>query len=415
MLRVSGRMKPIYSKLAVRDRIKESQLGHQIQPSNSSIFEEDQQKVYNYQVPVEKVYVFDTNVLLNDPHAIFAYEHAEVVIPQTVLSELDKLKTGRTDREIRYRGREFSRILFELSEYGSLTEGIPLDNESIIRVVPFDPNSEMPPPLNGKNADDRILGCAWQIAKDEPESQVTLVTNDLNMLLKAQTLGINVKQHEYRSSGGRLRSFIGHLGRRRVGLLWLAVPIMLVGLFVVFWLFRIPSPIPTGETVPTLTDPLQTFSTQELALIKQLKSDPNNERGWMQLAKTQLDWANRYQEANRLSEARIKYQDAANSFRYVLNINPRNVKALNNLGTISFILGDTQQAISQYLQAINIDPDFADVRFNLAFVLWRHQDYKNALREFEAYLRIAPNGQQADEARQAVKQIRTYLKSRSAS
>ena len=85
---------------------------------------------------MEDIYIFDTNVLLNDPHAIFAYAKAEVVIPQTVLSELDKLKTGRIDREVRFRGREFSRILFELSEYGPLTEGIPLDNDAVVRVAP---------------------------------------------------------------------------------------------------------------------------------------------------------------------------------------------------------------------------------------------------------------------------------------
>lgn len=360
---------------------------------------------------VEVIYVFDTNVLLNDPHAIFAYDHAEVVIPQTVLSELDKLKIGRTDREVRFRGREFSRILFELSEYGRLTEGIPLDNGAVVRVAPFDPSQEMPQSLSSKSSDDRILGCAWQIKKQQPQSRVTLVTNDLNMLLKAQTLGVDVKQHEYRSSAGPLRSFLERLGRRRVTMLWLAIPVLLVGLFIALWLFRIPSPIPVGNSaLSPLTDPLQAFSAQELALTNQLKANPNDEQGWAQLAQLQQEWANSYQDANRSADAAIKYQDAVNSYRHVLTINPRNVSARNSLGIIYFIVGNSDQAITEYLQVINIDPNFGDAHYNLAVVLWRHQDLKNAQREFETYLKISPAGDHISQAQQAIKQIKASLK-----
>lgn len=39
-----------------------------------------------------KIYVLDTNVLLQDPYAIFSFEDNEVVIPAVVLEELDSKK-----------------------------------------------------------------------------------------------------------------------------------------------------------------------------------------------------------------------------------------------------------------------------------------------------------------------------------
>ena len=74
-----------------------------------------------------KTVVLDTNVLLADPRALFAYPGTEIVIPETVLSELDKLKTARIDPDLRFRGREVSRQIFELARDGSLTDGVDIE------------------------------------------------------------------------------------------------------------------------------------------------------------------------------------------------------------------------------------------------------------------------------------------------
>src|SRR5512139_2239332 len=102
-----------------------------------------------------KIYVLDTNVLLADPGVILSFPDAEVVIPETVLAELDKLKTSRVDPDLRFRGREVSRVLFDLSEQGSLTEGVPLPDGGTLRVATED--NGMPEGLSARNADDRIL------------------------------------------------------------------------------------------------------------------------------------------------------------------------------------------------------------------------------------------------------------------
>ena len=85
-----------------------------------------------------KTVVFDTNVLLADPGALLSFPDTNVVIPETVLGELDKLKTSRVDPDLRFRGREVSRVLFDLSEQGSLTEGVKLPDGGLLRVATDD-------------------------------------------------------------------------------------------------------------------------------------------------------------------------------------------------------------------------------------------------------------------------------------
>ena len=158
---------------------------------------------------MQKIIVLDTNVLLADPQALLSFPRAEVVIPETVLGELDKLKTARVDPDLRFRGREVSRLIFEFSEGGSLTEGVDLPEGGRLRVVPFDSDVKLPEGVSSRNADDRILAIAYQVAEHAgPDADVTLVTNDLNMLLKAQTLGIPVERHGLGEEGGWTRRYI---------------------------------------------------------------------------------------------------------------------------------------------------------------------------------------------------------------
>ena len=145
---------------------------------------------------MDTIVILDTNVLLADPNSVLSFPRADVVIPETVLSELDKLKTARVDPDLRFRGREVSRILFDLSEEGSLVDGVELPDGGSLRVAPFDSDHDVPEGVSPRNADDRILITANQVLKHaEPGTDVRLVTNDLNMLLKAQTLGIPVTRY----------------------------------------------------------------------------------------------------------------------------------------------------------------------------------------------------------------------------
>lgn len=70
--------------------------------------------------------MLDTNVLLHDPAALFCFEDNDVILPITLIEELDRFKknsdsTGRNARQV-------SRTLDALRQKGSLTDGIPLDH-----------------------------------------------------------------------------------------------------------------------------------------------------------------------------------------------------------------------------------------------------------------------------------------------
>ena len=122
---------------------------------------------------MQKIVVLDTNVLLADPQSLLSFPRAEVVIPETVLGELDKLKTARVDPDLRFRGREVSRLLFEFSEEGSLTEGVDLPEGGRLRVAPFDSSVSLPDGVGTRNADDRILATVYQVQEQAgPDAEV---------------------------------------------------------------------------------------------------------------------------------------------------------------------------------------------------------------------------------------------------
>src|SRR5512137_409857 len=177
-----------------------------------------------------KIYVLDTSVLLSFPGA-------EVIVPETVLAELDKLKTSRVDPDLRFRGREVSRVLFDLSEQGSLTEGVTLPDGGTLRVATEE--NGMPEGLSARNADDRILAVAYNTNKNAgPEDEVRRITNDLNMLLKAQTLGVPVARHgEGLEASFTRRYIVRPFQRYRVPLAILAVALAVFAAIVVLVLW----------------------------------------------------------------------------------------------------------------------------------------------------------------------------------
>ena len=74
---------------------------------------------------MEKIYVLDTNVLLSDPEAIFAFADRDVVIPMAVIEELDKKK--KEIGELGFHARKVFRILSEIRQQGSLWTGIKME------------------------------------------------------------------------------------------------------------------------------------------------------------------------------------------------------------------------------------------------------------------------------------------------
>jgi len=137
---------------------------------------------------VAKTYVLDTNVLLHNPQAIFAFEDNEVVIPFAVIEEIDNQK--RRQDEIGRNARMISRQLDELRTEGQLSRAIRLRGGGTLRIeMNHQESIDFPRGLDSQKCDNRILAVAHNIQQRNGGS-VILVTKDLNLRIKADVLGL---------------------------------------------------------------------------------------------------------------------------------------------------------------------------------------------------------------------------------
>ena len=136
-----------------------------------------------------KTFVIDTNVLLHNPLALYVFADNHVVIPMTVLEELDKFKTGHN--ELAQNSREVARSLDRLRLKGSLKEGVPTPQGGLVQVViEYDEVTGLLPQAN----DNRIIGCAHLLRRQG--KRVIFVSKDINARVKADALGIETEDFE---------------------------------------------------------------------------------------------------------------------------------------------------------------------------------------------------------------------------
>ncbi len=144
-----------------------------------------------------KTYVLDTNVLLYSAQSLEAFEDNRVVIPMAVIEELDKFK--RHQDELGRNARHVIRRLDELRRKGSLFNGVPLDNGNgkpagILQVIVG--SGEVVEGMDMNQPDNRILRVAWQLHQEHPDETVILISKDINLRIKADSLGIPVEDFE---------------------------------------------------------------------------------------------------------------------------------------------------------------------------------------------------------------------------
>ncbi len=141
-----------------------------------------------------KIFVLDTNVILHDYNSIYHFDEHNVVIPITLLEEVDRFKKG--NEIINYNAREFTRELDSLSHDKLLNEGAPLENGGFLIVL----TDVLRDPEFGKifwedNADHRILSLAFNLSKKYP-GRVVLVSKDINLRMKAKSVGVMAEDYE---------------------------------------------------------------------------------------------------------------------------------------------------------------------------------------------------------------------------
>jgi PhoH-like ATPase len=141
-----------------------------------------------------KNYILDTNVLLHDPGSLLAFKGNTVLIPIEVLEEIDRFKKEST--ELGQNARAVSRSLDALRTKGHLNKGVKLENGGSLRIIFHDKNGEAAHSLGDDSIDSRILGHALNIQKREPKTPAILVTKDINLRIKADSLGLAAEDYE---------------------------------------------------------------------------------------------------------------------------------------------------------------------------------------------------------------------------
>lgn len=138
-----------------------------------------------------KTFVLDTNVLIHDPKAMYSFGNNRVVIPMTVIEELDNFKHLNDERG--RSARMVSRKLDALRSKGALSTGIKLDNGGTL-VIELDHNVELPREFVTPKADHHILGIAIYLQKKG--ETVVFITKDINLRIKAEALGLDAQDYE---------------------------------------------------------------------------------------------------------------------------------------------------------------------------------------------------------------------------
>ena len=147
-----------------------------------------------------KLFVLDTNVLLHDSNSLFKFQEHDIFLPMMVLEELDHQKKGMS--EVARNARQVSRFLDGLVAFtGNIESGVALDslgNQEALGNLHFQTtllDSELPIRLPTGKADNVILGIVHALQERDSDREVVLVSKDINMRLKARTLGLPAEDY----------------------------------------------------------------------------------------------------------------------------------------------------------------------------------------------------------------------------
>jgi len=146
----------------------------------------------------KKIFVLDTNVPMHDPDCCSSFKEHDIDIPIHVLTELDNHKKGFD--VVNYNTREFTRFLDGLDDKHLFNGGVSLgEGLGKIRVIVdsvYDPKVASIFPE--KIMDHMIISCAYRLSIDpvNKDTEVVLVSKDVNLRMKAKSLGLKAEDYK---------------------------------------------------------------------------------------------------------------------------------------------------------------------------------------------------------------------------
>jgi PhoH-like ATPase len=141
----------------------------------------------------KKIFVLDTSVIIYEHNSILNFAEHDIGIPITVLEELDNFKKGNDTKN--FEAREFIRLMDKLAKGQMLHTWNPLNGKSKgnFKVIMDTGGTDLADAnkiFNEDKADHRILNAALSLQKEEKGRRVILVSKDVNLRLKAMSLGL---------------------------------------------------------------------------------------------------------------------------------------------------------------------------------------------------------------------------------
>ncbi len=144
----------------------------------------------------KKIFVLDTNVILHDSSCIHQFGEHDIVVPITVLEELDNFKKGNDS--LNFHAREFARTLDSLSGDKLFNGGVSIGTGHGKISIKLDRefHENLAANFTSKKPDHHILNIGYTVAMDNPERTVCLVTKDVNLRMKAKAVGLLAQDYK---------------------------------------------------------------------------------------------------------------------------------------------------------------------------------------------------------------------------
>ncbi len=149
----------------------------------------------------KKIFVLDTSVIIYDHTSVKNFHEHDVVIPITVLEELDNFKKGNDTKN--FAAREFTRYIDKISKDKTLQDWININgkNHGMLKIEMHQGTKVDAEKVFGeKKPDHKILNTAIYLSEQYPHRKVILVTKDINLRIKAKSLNLNAEDYE----GGKI-------------------------------------------------------------------------------------------------------------------------------------------------------------------------------------------------------------------
>ncbi len=151
-------------------------------------------------IKFDQCFVLDTNILLYDSHAIYSFAEATVLIPFSVLEELDTFKSENNERG--RNARKTIRLLDELRTKGSLLDGVvyksnehtALEHSTLVKIIPVDSREQLEAMgMRLSGVDNHIILTTKKLV--DAGKNIIFVSRDINARVKADVLGIRSQDY----------------------------------------------------------------------------------------------------------------------------------------------------------------------------------------------------------------------------